>query len=239
MRRALALLPLVLVIAAGCGGDGDDQNEKVVCGGKEVSVIEQRLKAAGYDIPRLFGVGDNSLQPEDSENNWTTVGVKLPGFPTGANVFVYCSPELAQRATGSPSEVAPALVKVIGNRSYGGLPSGQKATAQNRAAFDAFVKTAEGAKPAPQPAAAPEPAPAPEPATKESVEEALSDLSPEEVVDLGIINVPKSCRAYAEILAAGLGEDTAFGFFLRRYQQGGFEGGPSAREVFDELVSRC
>lgn len=29
MRRAIALLPLVLVVAAGCGGDGDDSTEVV------------------------------------------------------------------------------------------------------------------------------------------------------------------------------------------------------------------
>jgi hypothetical protein len=101
-------------------------------------------------------------------------------------------------------------------------------------------------EPAPEPAPEPEPAPKPPPAPKpapevsdEAVEEALSDLSAEDVVDLGVFNVPKFCRAYAQILSAGLGEDTAYGNFLRGYQQGGFEGGPSAREVFDELVSRC
>jgi PASTA domain len=76
------------------------------------------------------------------------------------------------------------------------------------------------------PPAAPAPKPAPE-VSKKEVDIALSNLSPE------------FCRAYAQILSAGLGEGTAYGNFLRAYRQGGFEGGPSARKVFDELVSRC
>ena len=96
-----------------------------------------------------------------------------------------------------------------------------------------------GYEPTTPPPAAPAPKPAPEVSGKE-IEKALSGLSAKDVVDLGLINVPKFCRAYAQILSAGLGEDTAFGFFLRGYAKGGFEqGGPPAREVFDELVSRC
>ena len=65
------------------------------------------------------------------------------------------------------------------------------------------------------------------------------DLDAETMADL-FANEEQFCRAYARALSAGLGEDFAFGNFLRGYQAADVpEGAASAREVFDELVSRC
>jgi len=68
------------------------------------------------------------------------------------------------------------------------------------------------------------------PAAKKPVE-----VSAEDVADL--VGEEKFCDGYSKVLASGLGEDAAFGAFLRGYRNA--PGDIPAREVFDELVNRC
>ena len=140
--RVFALaVPITLAFGlTACGGGSDTTGDTVVCGGKGASVIKQRLDAAGYDV---LGVTDNGRQPANSEKNSTTVLVNLPGFSGGLNASVYCS---AEAANASTSSTAPGLHRVIATHTYFGLPTATQATSRDRAAFDAFVETAEGAK---------------------------------------------------------------------------------------------
>lgn len=63
------------------------------------------------------------------------------------------------------------------------------------------------------------------------------DLSAGDVADL--IDERKFCRLYANALSTGLGNDFAYGNFLRGYQAAEQPDAPPAREVYEELVGRC